>query len=185
MKVMKLNENSLFAILLRSPWWMSLTIALGVFVIARLFVPPLYAALVPFPFIAIAGVVIWRELRKPSAARVAKKLEALRALPREEFAAALERGFRREGYGVNRLRGEAVDFELTRAGRVSLVDCRRWKATRTGIEPLREFHALGEQREAWELIYVAAGQVTDNAQAFAKSKNIRLLGEAELARLVG
>ena len=45
MKVMKLNENSLFAILLRSPWWMSLTIALGVFVIARLFVPPLYAAM--------------------------------------------------------------------------------------------------------------------------------------------
>jgi restriction system protein len=179
--LLKLNENSLFAILLRSPWWVSLGIASGVFFLARLFVPPVYAAFVPLPFLVIAGVVVWRRLRQPSARKVAARLEALRALPREEFAAALEQGFRRQGYGVTRL---GADLQLTRSGRVSLVDCKRWKATRTGIEPLREFHAAGARSEAHELVYVAAGEITDNAKAFAKEKNIRLIGDAELARLV-
>jgi restriction system protein len=179
--MLKLNENSLFAVLLRSPWWASLGLAAGVFFLARLFVPPVYAAFVPLPFLAIAGVVIWRRLRRPSARKVARRLEALRALPREEFAAALEQGFRRQGYGVTRLRGE---LQLTRSGRVSLVDCKRWKATRTGVEPLREFQAAGRNSEAQELIYVAAGEVTANAVAFAKQNNIRLVGEVELAELV-
>lgn len=180
--MLKLNQNSLFAVLLRSPWWVSLGLASGVFFLARLFVPPFYAAFVPLPFVVIAGMVIWRQLQRPSARKVAARLAALRALPREDFAAALEQGFRRQGYGVSRV---GNDLQLTRSGRVSLVDCKRWKATRTGIEPLRELHAAGEKSEAQELIYVAAGEVTQNAVAFAKQKNIRLMGDAELARLVG
>jgi restriction system protein len=179
--MLKLNQNSLFAVLLRSPWWASLGLASGVFFIARIFVPPVYAALVPLPFLVIAGIVIWRRLQRPSARKVAARLEALRALPREEFAATLEQGFRRQGYGVTRI---GSDFQLTKSGRVSLVDCKRWKATRTGVEPLREFHAAGEKSEAQELIYIAAGEVTQNARAFAQQKNIRLLGDEELAQLV-
>lgn len=180
--MLKLNQNSLFAILLRSPWWVSLGLASGVFFVARLFVPPFYAAFVPLPFLVIAGIVIWRQLQRPSARKVAARLEALRALPRDEFAAALEQGFRRQGYGVTRV---GNDLQLTRSGRVSLVDCKRWKATRTGIEPLRELHAAGARSEAHDLIYVAAGEVTDNARAFAKEKHIRLIGDAELAQIVG
>jgi restriction system protein len=177
----KLNENSLFAILLRSPWWVSLGLASGVFFLARLFVPPFYAAFVPLPFVVIAGIVIWRRLKQPSARKVAARLEALRSLPREDFAAALEQGFRRQGYGVTRA---GTDLLITRSGRVSLVDCKRWKATRTGVEPLREALAAGEKTEAHELIYVAAGEVTAKAVAFAREKNIRLIGDAELAQLV-
>jgi len=55
----------------------------------------------------------------------------------EEFARALEEGFRREGYAVKRAEG-AADFELEKAGRVSLVCARRWKASVTGVEPLKE-----------------------------------------------
>lgn len=179
---LRMSENSLFAILLRSPWWMSGALALGVFLVARLFVPPFYAAFVPLPFLVIAGVVLSRRLRKPGARKVAARLGALRAMPRESFAAALEQAFRRQGYGVSRDPG---GFELTKGGRTSLVDCRRWKATRTGVEPLRELHAAGRKREAHELIYVAAGEVTANARSFAKEKNIRLLDDAELAQMLG
>lgn len=182
--MLKLNQNSLFAILLRSPWWVSLGLATGVFFVARLLVPPFYAAFVPLPFVVIAGMVIWRNLQKPSTRNLPARLAALRAMPREQFATALEQGFRREGYEVSRVRGGQAELELTRGGRVSLVDCKRWKATRTGIEPLRELHAAGAKREAQELIYIAAGDVTDNALAFAKQNNIRLMGDAELARLV-
>jgi restriction system protein len=57
---LRMNDNSLFAILLRSPWWASALLAVGVFGVARLLVPPFYAAFVPLPFVVIAGVVLWR-----------------------------------------------------------------------------------------------------------------------------
>ncbi|HYT47009.1 MAG TPA: restriction endonuclease [Burkholderiales bacterium] len=66
----------------------------------------------------------------------------------------------------------------------ALVACKRWKAVRTGVEPLREFHAAAAQREAHERIYIAAGEVTDNARAFAAEKSIRLLQGEELAALL-
>ncbi len=180
---LRMSENSLFAILLRSPWWASAAIAVGVFFLARFFVPPFYAAFVPLPFVVIAGVVLWRGLKRPGTRKLAARLAALRAMPREAFAAELEQGFRRQGYGV--VRDAHGGLELTKGGRTSLVDCRRWKATRTGIEPLRELHAAGEARKAHELIYVAAGEVTDKARSFAREKNIRLLGDAELAQMLG
>jgi restriction system protein len=86
---------------------------------------------------------------------------------------------------VSRAGGAPFDLELRREGRVSLVACRRWKAERTGAEPLRELHAAGRKREAHELVYVAAGEVTEQARAFAKENNVRMVDGAEVARLAG
>ncbi len=102
----------------------------------------------------------------------------------DEFSAALEDAFRRDGYAVSRLNIAGADLELTRSGRVSLVGCKRWKVARTGVEPLRELDAAKQAREAHECIYVAADEITDNARAFAAEKNIRLLHDAELANLL-
>lgn len=177
-------KNSLFAILLRSPWWISIAIAAGIAAAARLVVPDLYALFTALPFAVIGGIALWRQLRTPSAARVADTLEGLRAMSWGEFASAMEDAFRREGYSVSRLAGAAVDFEMTKAGRIALVGCKRWKVARTGIHPLRELYAAKRAREAHECIYVAAGEITDNARAFAGEKNIRLIHGAELARLL-
>jgi len=181
----RLNENSLFAVLLRSPFWISLAAAAGAFALMRFFLPTPFAAFAALPFIVIACVAGWRQLRTPSARRVAARLEAIRAMPHEEFAAALEEGFRRQGYEVSRIRAPGADLELSRAGRVSLVAYRRWKATRTGAEPLREVHAAANARDAAECIYVAAGEVTEKARGFAAEKRIRMVGDAELVKLLG
>ena len=179
----RLPEKSLFAVLLRSPWWVSLLVALGMFGGLRFVLPEGYALFAALPFLVIAAVAGWKQLRVPSGARLAAALEALRALPWEEFSAALEEGFRREGYRVSRLGGAPADFELAKAGRVSLVGCKRWKASRTGIEPLRELHAAGAAREAQECIYVFAGEITENARAFAAENRIMLVQGAELVKL--
>ena len=68
--------------------------------------------------------------------------------------------------------------------RSTLVGCKRWKAMRTGIEPLRELDAARRAREAHGCIYVATGEITAQAAAFAAEKNIRLLQGAELARML-
>jgi restriction system protein len=181
-------RNSLFAILLRSPWWVSIAIAAGLVVAAKLVLPvalpEIYGFFAGLPFMLIGAYAGWQRLRAPSAARIANTLEALRAMSWDDFSAAIEDAFRRDGYGVNRLGGTQADFELTKAGRISLVGCKRWKVARTGIEPLRELYAAGRARGAHECIYVVAGEITDNARAFAAEKNIRLLHDAELVKLL-
>jgi restriction system protein len=181
---LKMAENSLFAILLRSPWWISFVIAAGVATAATFFMPGMYAVAVAFPFIAIGTFAGWRQLRAPSGARIAAAIEALRGMSWDEFSSAIEAAFRRDGYAVNRLTGTAADFELTKAGRVTLVGCKRWKTARAGIEPLRELHAAGQARDAHQCMLVAAGDITANARAFAAEKRIRLLEGAELASLL-
>src|SRR4051812_5636988 len=153
---LKLHQNSLFAVLGRSPWWYSAVLAAGAFGGIRLFMPWEMALFAAAPFVLIATYVCWKQLRAPSEGRITKTLERLAAMPRDGFAAALEAGWRREGYEVTKP-GGAFDLELRREGKVSLVVCRRWKAERTGVEPLRELHTAGSKREAHELIYVTAG----------------------------
>jgi len=178
---LKLHQNSLFAILARSPWWISAAVAAVVFFGTRMFMPLGLAIFAASPFLVIAGYSGWKQLRAPSAGKIAAELEKLSALPREGVAAALEAGWRREGYEVSRPRAAAFDLELKRNGRTSLVVCRRLKAKSTGVEPLKELHAAGQ--EADELIYVAAGEVTAQARTFALENRVRIVEGAELMQL--
>jgi len=180
---MKMHQNSLFAVLLRSPWWASALVALGLAGGLRLVIPTLYAVFAALPFAVIAAYVGWKQLRAPSAKRIEGTLERVRAMPWAEFSGAMEQAFRKEGYTVNRLAAQA-DFELVQGWKSTLVACKRWKATRTGVEPLRELDAACRARKAQGGIYVAAGEVTAQAAAFAAEKNIRLLHGAELARML-
>ena len=140
-----------------------------------------YAIFTALPFLVIGGIAGWKQLRAPSPERIGAALEALRALPSDEFSAALEDAYRRDGYDAARSGAPGADLELAKAGRLTLVAYRRWKAVRTGVEPLRELAAACRAREAHDGIYVAAGEITDNARAFAAGSGIRLLRDAELA----
>ena len=179
----QLPNNSLFAILARSPWWVSLLLALGAFGLLRLFIPEGMALFAAAPFAGISIYALVRQLRRPGAKGIAKTLERARGLSGEGFVSALETGFKREGYDVTRMDG-AAELVLRREGLVTLVACKRWKAMRAGIEPLREFDAATREHGPVGRIYVAAGEVTENAVAFAKERNIRLVREEELARLL-
>jgi len=181
---LQMHENSLFAVLLRSPWWISIVIAVALAAAARLWIPDLYAVAIGLPFFVIGVVAAWRQFRAPSAKRIAGTIEAVRAMSWDEFARALETAFQREGYKVARLNGAAADFELTKGWRVSLVGAKRWKAARTGVEPLRELDAARRAREAQECVYVVAGELSEQARTFAAQKNIRLAHGPELARLL-
>ena len=184
---LKMHQNSIFAILLRSPWWVSGALAAAMFALGRLVIPAeysIYAIFLALPFIVISAHTLWKQLRAPSAEAVAGKLEALRAMSWQEFSPALEEGFRRDGYGVKRIGRSGADLELVKAGRVTLVAGKRWKAGRTGIEALRELDAARVAHDAHDSIYIAAAEVTDTARAFASKSGIRVLEGAELVRLV-
>jgi len=180
-------QNSLFAILLRSRWWISFVVA-GAFVVgARALLPPewfVVGAVGALPFAVIGCIAAWRQWRAPDPRRVAEALQALRAMPWSAFSGAIEEAFRRNGYVVAAAGEPAADYELNRGGRVSLVACKRWKVARVGIEPLRELRAAQQRRKADECIYVTAGELTETARSFAEGNGVRLLQGAELAALL-
>ncbi|MGA0116502.1 MAG: restriction endonuclease, partial [Burkholderiales bacterium] len=177
-------ENSLFMILMRKDWWVSALCAVATFALVQNFMPWGYALFATTPFTIITLMVIWKQIRVPSGARLERRLEQIRALPWEAFAAKLEAAFRAEGFNVKPIKG-AADFELEKLGYVTLVSARRWKVARTGAEPIKELVEYGEKRDARQCRYVAAGEVTEQARAYAKEQGVTLIEGVELLKLVG
>ena len=178
------SERSLFAILSRAPWWLSVLIAAALFMAVRQFMPDYAAVAATLPFLGIAGYAGWRQSRTLSPEHAGEALAALRAMSWQEFAAIMETAFRGEGYEVVALSRSAADFELRKGGRFALASCKRWKVAQTGIEPLRELVAAKDAAGAQECIYVAAGELSQNARQFAAQKAIRLLCDADLAQML-
>jgi restriction system protein len=177
-------KDTLFSILSRAPWWMSIVIAAALFAAIRLFLPDIAAFFAALPFLVIAVYAGWRQLRAPSATDANDMLARLRTMSWEGFAIVISAAFRYDGYSVTAIADGAADFELRKNGRVSIVSCKRWKVAQTGIGPLRELHAAKQAHDAQECIYVTAGDVTANASAFAAEKAMSLLSGAALGELV-
>ena len=177
-------KDSLFSILSRAPWWMSVVIAAVLFAGMRLILPDIAAFFAALPFLAIAGYAGWRQLRAPSVTNTAEMLARLRAMSWENFSAMIAEAFRGDGYRVTEIANGAADLELRKNGRVAVVSCKRWKVAQTGVGPLRDLYAAKRERDAHECIYVAAGDFTANARQFAAETAIRLLNDAALAELV-
>jgi restriction system protein len=178
-------EKSLFAILLRSPWWISLLIAAGFALAAKALLPAdyfLFGAMGALPFVVIGLVAGWKQLRAPSTAHVGATLEQIAAMSWREFSAAVEEAFTRDGYEVQRLESAAADFAVAKGGRTTLLSCKRWKAARLGVEPFQSLEAARQARDADGGLCMATGVVTDNAQKFAAAHQIRVMQGTELAQ---
>ena len=183
----KMAKHSIFATLLRSPWWVSLLVAAAISVLALSLLPREYAPLGPFaalPFFVIALIALWKQMRQPSSARVEDTVDALQNMAWPAFSALLEKAFERDGCTVRRLKGTDADVELSRKDSRALVAARRWKAARTGVEPLRTLREAATRQQANECIYVALGEFSDPAIRYANENGIQIMGAAELARLI-
>jgi restriction system protein len=181
-------KNSLFAILLRSPWWASLAIAGAIAMVSVALLPEAWraaGALSGFPFVVIAGLAAWRQRQLPTAERVAQTRDAVARMGWPAFSALLEQAFVRDGYAVTRTKGDAgVDFALDRQGRRMLVSARRWKSAHTALDALR---ALQTAREAVDdvpadALLIGLGDLTDGARAYAAEHRIAVWQAAEIAQ---
>ncbi|WP_312995062.1 restriction endonuclease [Achromobacter animicus] len=183
----KMSQNSIFAMLLRSPWWMSAGVAVLLSAGGFAALPLEYAAMGVFaavPFAVISIMAAYKQLRAPSGARVQAVTEAVAAMSWGDFSKTVEAGFRRDGCEVERLQAPGADFALSKDGHVAIVSAKRWKAARNGVEPLRELQAVREKRGAREAIYIALGDVSDNAFQYAKAQGVSLMTAPELTKLL-
>ena len=177
-------KNSVFAVLLRSPWWVSLGIGAALALVAAALVPDPYRSagvLSALPFIVIAGIAAWRQSRLPSSARVLATQQAVNGMAWVDFAKLLEQAFQRDNYVVQRGTRDAVDFEIERQGRRMVVCARRWKSARTGLEVLRALQAAREDVGVPDALYIGLGELTDTARPFAATHRIAIWRLDELA----
>jgi len=181
---LQMAKNSLFAILLRSPWWVSVAIALVLALLSGALLPADYrivGALSGLPFVVIGALAARRQWQLPSASRITETEAAVSAMTWPVFSGLLEQAFVRDGYTVQRVKG-AADFELERRGRKMLVSARRWKTARTGLDALRALPDARDAAEAPDALYIGLGEFTDQARAFATEHRIAVWQAAELAQ---
>lgn len=174
-----MSPNSLFAILLRSPWWVSFVLVGVITLVAGAFLPAeyfIFGALGGFPIFVVGCIAAWRQMRAPSASRVAAVRAEVQALGWRAFADRLSAAWAHQGYAVQASARPGADLELTQAGQTTLVSARRWKAATHGLEPLRELHAAMQASGAAQGMYVVAnGSLSDNARIFARGHGITVL----------
>ncbi|MBP8839674.1 MAG: restriction endonuclease, partial [Giesbergeria sp.] len=89
----KMAPNSLFAILLRSPWWISFVIATAIVAASVAWLPArfaVYGAIGGLPIAVVGVIAAWRQLRAPSAVQISANVDAALAMPWRDFSKALE-----------------------------------------------------------------------------------------------
>lgn len=182
---LRMSDKSLFAILLRSPWWISLVVAVAVAAAARAIAPERYAIaamLGCLPFVVIAGLAAFRQWRAPSASAVSGTLERLAAMPWKEFSPLVRAALEREGFAVTPLVGGGeADFKATKPARTVLVCARRFKARATGADTFRAFAAQLRREDASEARFVTLVPVAETGRQAARTEGVRLVEQAELA----
>ena len=182
----KMSEKSLFAVLLRSPWWISFVLVAVIALLAGALLPKEYAGvgmLGGFPFFVIGCMAMWRQRNLPSAAELEKGMGMLSSMGWRDFSALLETAFTRQGYTVKHLNG-AADMQLEKKGVLTVVSAKRWKAAALGVEPLRELVAARDALEARNCVCITLGQVSAKANEYAEQNRITLISDADLVALM-
>ena len=186
---LKMAENSLFAILLRTRWWVSFLVGAIWALLAAALVPQPYkfiGILGSLPFWGVGFVAFIRQLDTPSSSEQQALLQHAGQQNWADFAADLERAWKAEGYEVERAPASATayDFVLRRQGQTTLALAKRWKAINHGVEPLRALHQAAEQLGAQQSAYLCIVGLQDKAQAFADAHQVAVLSSTTLAGLL-
>ena len=105
-----------------------------------------------------------------------------------EFEMLVGEGFRLQGYQVaeNFEPGpdDGIDLTLRKNGEKYLVQCKQWRALKVGVPVVRELYGVMAAKGAAGGFVVTSGRFTPEAEAFASSRNLRLLDGPQLHRLL-
>jgi hypothetical protein len=155
-----LPKRTLFHLLVERPWWFSLVVAAGVYLVFGMF-SGIVGAAAAIPFIGIALYCGWLRIRNGPAADPVLLIRALRLASAEKVAAVLREAYTKQGYEI----GDTPDGDmmLDRNGYKTLLRYRRWRAQSTGTAAIDELAATMKKRGADRGIHVTIGVFADAA----------------------
>ena len=184
----KMAENSVFAILLRSPWWISALVGAAIVLLCIVLLPKdikFVGAAGSLPFLIIGIIAAKRQWKEPSAAQTEALLAQAAALPSRDLQAWLMRAWQAEGYTVTPRQQADADLQLVRGDATTLVLTKRSKAAVHGVEPLRALHEAARKASASGAYVLLQGELSENARLFARDHGIAVLQNKELVALLG
>ena len=179
----KMSDRSLFAILLRSPWWMSFLLVAAISLASSALLPTDYkvlGALCSLPFAVIGAMAAWRQRSLLSPAQADAVQSAMAAMHWREFSPLLSQAFVHQGYTVTALPQGLADFKLTRQGQTTLVCAKRWKAAAWGMDTLQALLDEREAHDATHLICVSLQAMPMPLKSFANQHRVTWLAGQSL-----
>jgi restriction system protein len=198
------RRESIVDILFVLPWWASVIAAAVVYVVCA-FALPAYLASSPFtagignatktaaPYVAALFLLVGfgsflRSYLIRQRFDAIAGLEGIRDLSWRQFESIVGEAFRRRGYSVmeNAVDGPdgGVDLVLRKNGEKFYVQCKRWKQSRVGVKPIRELYGVIAASSAKGGFFVASGDYTEEARAFAARAGIELIDGPKLADMI-
>ncbi len=180
------RKSSLADDLVLLPWWVSVVLAVAVYVILPAVLPaPMVkggiAAIIAMALLAIAVISALRAWSNRRILEGQTGLDSLRGLPWKRFEDLLGEAYRRQGFKVEETLGGGADGGVDlvlRHGEITVVQCKRWKG-KLGVE-MRELYGVLHDRRASAAKLVATARFTPDAIAFAKGKPIELVDAESL-----
>jgi restriction system protein len=191
-------------VLLKSPWWVSVVLALVVFVGMRWIAPAVIgdtqigrgigmavAKMAPWPavfFLMLAAGSALFAAKNRKLVDGQTSLESLRNVSWKHFEWMVGEAYRRMGYAVEETLGGGadggIDLVLSKDSATTLVQCKQWKAFSVGAPVIREMFGLLTHHQAAHAIVITSGHFTREAEAFAAGKPIDLIDGPKLLTLV-
>lgn len=183
----KMSDRSLFAVLLRSPWWISMVLAAALAMAASALLPEAYksvGALSCFPFVVVGVIAAWRQRANLSPEQAQALQSELAAMNWRAFSQLLQQAYALQGYEVSAVPNSVMDLKLTRQGQTTVVCAKRWKAAAWGQESLQTLVDERATLDATHLVCVSLQDIPPGLKKFAQQHGVTWLSGQSLWALV-
>lgn len=135
------------------------------------------------PVFLLGGIFGWiqRKVKARKFSSIASAVEpgvAIRKLTWEQFETMVGEAFRKQGFTVQETdKGPdgGVDLVLRKGREMFLVQCKQWRASKVGVQVVRELYGVMSARGATGGFVVTSGAFTSDAWKFAKGTNLQLI----------
>ena len=183
----KMSDRSLFAVLLRSPWWISFALAAALSLVAAALLPEAFKAvgvLSSFPFVVVGVLAAWRQRSNLSPEQAEALQQELAAMNWRTCSELLQSAFAQQGYQVSSLTKGLADFALVKQGQTTLVCAKRWKAAAWSLDSLQALVAERDGMDASLLMCVSLQDIPPPLKSFAAQNRVTWLSGPSLWSLV-
>ncbi len=144
----------------------------------------------PIIFVFGAGASALKAYRNKKLLTEAKETTGsadLMDLSWEDFEHLVGEAFREHGFSVSETApgpDGGVDLEVRKDGELHLVQCKRWRARKVGVEIVRELYGVMSARGAVGGYIVTSGTFSQEARNFADGRNIELWDGTKLKAVI-
>ena len=198
------RNDSVFEGLPKFPWWISVILAVVVYISFTYIVPsmafqniffnaftkisPSFAPIIAGMILFAAALSAFNAWRKGQLFNRQKDIETIRQLSWREFEEFVGEAYRRQGYNVTETGGGGadggVDLVIRKGGEKLLVQCKHWKMDKVGVKVVRELYGVVTAEGATGGIVISSGAFTQEAMDFAKGKPLELVEGSGLLNLI-